>query len=259
MPYVPPGSDRVQPIAIPIERTHQLAEGSLVPFTERHQHQQPQPHLSRSHDDTLTPRLNGVTGQRRNTDAGMQGYSPFQPTHDSGAASSVDLDTINRSLASTSLAGSTTSTPPLEPYADGYDEGHSTKSLPRSSPATSSVISLPEQKEGQDPHARLDDEDDDEGRKVAGEPESPLGGQTVDAKEIPVIDPLGLASGDDAYALYKQGLYAYTHTLYIQAKLSNSRAERRRQSVSIHGQFGARQSGMEKMAAKKALARRLNG
>ncbi|RSH95473.1 hypothetical protein EHS25_000565 [Saitozyma podzolica] len=63
---------------------------------------------------------------------------------------------------------------------------------------------------------------------------------------------------DDAVTRYKVGLYAYTRDLYLQAQQSNSRAEKRRESVSGYNTFGAKQSGMERLAAKKALARRLN-
>lgn len=59
---------------------------------------------------------------------------------------------------------------------------------------------------------------------------------------------------DDAVARYKEGLYAYTRGLYIEAKLSSTRKE----SSTANASFN-RQSGMEKMSAKKALARRLNG
>ncbi|ORY29105.1 hypothetical protein BCR39DRAFT_588407 [Naematelia encephala] len=65
-------------------------------------------------------------------------------------------------------------------------------------------------------------------------------------------------SREGAVARYRAGLYNYTHELYIQAKLASAFAQKKRNAPSP-SQFGATQSGMERMAAKKALARRLNG
>ncbi|KAK1922365.1 hypothetical protein DB88DRAFT_348028 [Papiliotrema laurentii] len=59
---------------------------------------------------------------------------------------------------------------------------------------------------------------------------------------------------DDPVARYREGLYAYTRSLYLEAKL----VQKRKAGIPTYGQFGMKQSGMEKMAAKKALARRLN-
>jgi len=63
--------------------------------------------------------------------------------------------------------------------------------------------------------------------------------------------------GKDEIMKYKLGMIAYTRDLYQQAKLSESRKAK---TAAAYGQqFGLKQSGMEKMAAKKALTKRLNG
>ncbi|RSH89890.1 hypothetical protein EHS25_001876 [Saitozyma podzolica] len=67
-----------------------------------------------------------------------------------------------------------------------------------------------------------------------------------------------LASSDDASSPPTSAGDGGSHDLYLQAKLSNSRAGKRRQSLSSYNSFGGKQSGMERLAAKKALARRLN-
>ncbi|WRT68826.1 uncharacterized protein IL334_005806 [Kwoniella shivajii] len=221
MPYIAPGSMQVQPIAVPISKVHQLAEGKVS---------------STSNDDVSTPKPSDSSSDLS------------QPTDLISTAESdsngLSLDSLTSQLASSSIH-STSSTPPLE---------ESSRSQHQSSPAASSVVSLPEQGDGyldevKTPKSdtslkRLADDEEEEGKKVAGE----LQTQAAVTQEME----------NDALAAYRERLYAYTHSLWIQAKLSSSRAERRRQSVSIHG-FTNKQSGMEKMAAKKALAKRLNG
>ncbi|WVQ94809.1 hypothetical protein IAU59_001892 [Kwoniella sp. CBS 9459] len=320
MPYVPPGGNTVQPIAIPISKAHQIAEGLPISYTEsadRHRATSlpiaeessssiPLSSLSlRESEDVLTPRAPDAiaSGPTAAPEASMLASTeiPQPQRRQSGSQSQqqlngITLDSLSTALASSSLstspkaflsasASSVASTPPLE---------DSSRSLHQSSPAASSIVSLPEQEEHQhidnvkhsnpdpslmanrsDPQlnnqaevaekisGEVEEEDtEDEGRKIAGDIETKPATLTSGASEA--IDgtawiPVPTAAERDALTVYTAELYAYTKTLYIQAKLSLSRAERRRQSGSAPSQFGVKQSGMEKMAAKKALARRLNG
>ncbi|WVF67215.1 hypothetical protein IAT40_001963 [Kwoniella sp. CBS 6097] len=329
MPYVPPGSDTVQPIAIPIRKTHQMAEGTSAVDTtdedasERHRasslpvdegssnplplslslrtdEEVPTPKAS---DSTVSDSIAGAAAIESAMDPTFANAASAEPPapQRSGSQSQheyngITLDSLSSALASSSLStspkaflaassSSAASTPPLE---------ESSRSLHQSSPAASSIVSLPEQEEHQHiedvKHSNSDtslsanrsdtqlntdsgmvgkmegeaeeDDTEDEGRKIAGDIETrPIAASAgnQDAIAGTVLVPVPTDAERDAFTLYTEGLYAYTKTLYIQAKLSLSRAERRRQSVSIHNQFGVKQSGMEKMAAKKALARRLNG
>lgn len=62
---------------------------------------------------------------------------------------------------------------------------------------------------------------------------------------------------DEAVVRYRHGLYAYTRSLYLEAKLSSKNTDKKR-DLQAHNNFGLKQSGMERLAAKKALAKRLN-
>ncbi|WVW79143.1 hypothetical protein I302_101109 [Kwoniella bestiolae CBS 10118] len=256
MPYIPPNSNQIQPIAIPISRTHQLAIDNIPTSTST----STATSNESSESDIHTPR----------PDESSQNQS--QPIPVSAPSKESSVDSITSGMTSTSLY-SNIPTPPLEHYDSGRSIGD------RTSPAASSVISLPEQDQDQDQAnvktSRSDSslrrrqqevneaEEEEEGKKVSGEDvvQSDLDTNVdVDVDTTLNANPNTISISDEdrtAFDLYRQGLYAYTHTLWIQAKLSSSRAERRRQSVST--QFGAKQSGMEKMAAKKALAKRLNG
>lgn len=61
---------------------------------------------------------------------------------------------------------------------------------------------------------------------------------------------------------YKEGLYTYTRGLWLEAKSSSARTDKDKRRASTSpgsgSAFGQKQSGMERLAAKKALARRLN-
>ncbi|KAK6904498.1 hypothetical protein L486_03035 [Kwoniella mangroviensis CBS 10435] len=247
MPYLPPNSDQVQPIAIPISKTHQLIidnipeSDSSDPRTSEDIHT-PKPD---NHPDAITI-----------------------PTKESS------VDSITSGMTSTSLY-SNIPTPPLDHEQDKLvDASNNT-----SSPAASSIFSLPEQEQDQGninvKTSRSDsslrrrqneinevmEEEEEEGKKVKGEDvvQSDTDTNSNTNSKTDLSSMVDREEDRNAFAVYRQGLYAYTHTLWIQAKLSSSRAERRRQSVSSQSQFGSKQSGMEKMAAKKALAKRLNG
>ncbi|WWC91462.1 uncharacterized protein L201_006408 [Kwoniella dendrophila CBS 6074] len=257
MPYIPPGSNQIQSISIPIHKTHQLAVDN-IPKDIRPEEEEIHTPKPSDMDNMNTQSIN----------------IPQKEKEDS-------IDSLNSALLATSLY-STSSTPPLEHDHDHHHIEHredicqsSSSSSIRdiqytSSPADSSVISLPEQDQDNENsqvktsrsdsslrrrQTELNDEDEsEEGKKVAGED---ITSEIVD----PAVQKIHVNHEEvkNAVTLYKEAIYAYTHGLWIQAKLSSSRAERRRQSVSSGGQFGSKQSGMEKMAAKKALAKRLNG
>ncbi|KAK8843505.1 hypothetical protein IAR55_007165 [Kwoniella newhampshirensis] len=237
MPYVPPGSaltagplpviprsikTKSQPspsIAHPTTRPICPSNGGLDP---------------NQHDDVSTPKaisentspvppntLKNVTDSE--TDLASQLDSISLETGDDGSSSSPP-----RSLSSPA------STSILSLY------GQSTNTSKSTSTSSSSISST----------SMSDDGGENEGDKDA---------KTSTTATSPGSFGGGLGGGTDPINRYREELYAYTHSLYIQAKLSSSRAERRRQSVSLQGQFGSRTSGMEKMAAKKALAKHLNG
>ncbi|WWC73336.1 uncharacterized protein I206_107303 [Kwoniella pini CBS 10737] len=239
MPYIPPGTNQIQPISIPIEKTHQLALDKIPKDIP--------PNPSNEGGSPKTPR----PAENDETNHAVK----IPPSKESS------IESISSAIAATSLY-SYKSTPPLEDE-DEYEEGIKTQNL--SSPATSSVISLPEQQ--QDDKVKTSRSDSSLRRRVnevdqeevEEEEEKKVAGEEVEPSTLEDKPNTTISEDKTAFDLYRQGLYAYTHTLWIQAKLSSSRAERRRQSVSISGQFGAKQSGMERMAAKKALAKRLNG
>lgn len=64
-----------------------------------------------------------------------------------------------------------------------------------------------------------------------------------------------LSSGSDAATSYKTAMYQYTRNLMKDAEGISQKAT---EKAGAFPQFGAKQSGMQRMAAKKALARQLN-
>ncbi|WWC64275.1 uncharacterized protein I303_106885 [Kwoniella dejecticola CBS 10117] len=265
MPYIPPGSNQIQPIAIPIERTHQLALDRIPKDLA------PDPSNSADASDLSNGNEEGSPNTPRPVENdGMSSAAAAESINKRSPTKEDSIESLSSAIAATSLY-SNISTPPLDEYDPEDEEGSKTRN--HSSPATSSVISLPEQNDKDDnvKTSRSDsslrrrvnevndveaeaEAEEEEGKKVAGED-----AQQQHSKMEGLTQGSTRTQEQNAFDLYRQGLYAYTHTLWIQAKLSSSRAERRRQSVSVQGSFGAKQSGMEKMAAKKALAKRLNG
>lgn len=83
-------------------------------------------------------------------------------------------------------------------------------------------------------------------------------GKSTPATSVGVVE---IDDREDNVRRYKRELYLYTRGLYLEAKLSSSRSDKRRGSTggAAYTQFGQKQSGMERLAQKKALARRLNG
>ncbi|OCF44433.1 hypothetical protein I317_01693 [Kwoniella heveanensis CBS 569] len=277
MPYVPPGSNTVQPIAIPIGKTHQVAEG--IPISEKREgpsagrhgatslpsdggHASSSIPLSfslRSNEDVPTPRASDSTVSDSTASASAReaimipAVDPTQAEPLTGRKSQQDhngitLDSLASALASSSLStspeasmaastSSAASTPPLE---------ESSRSLHQSSPAASSVVSLPEQEEHQHiedvKHSNSDsslsanrsdsqvnsdtalvgkrageveeEDTEDESRKVAGDIESKPTGMIdshyTEATVGTVVMPVSTDAERDPFTLYREGIYAYT-------------------------------------------------
>jgi len=64
-----------------------------------------------------------------------------------------------------------------------------------------------------------------------------------------------LSAGEDATTNYKTAMYKYTRNLLAEAEVST---QKENEKAGAFPQFGAKQSGMQRLAAKKALARQLN-
>ncbi|TYJ52517.1 hypothetical protein B9479_006877 [Cryptococcus floricola] len=101
--------------------------------------------------------------------------------------------------------------------------------------------------------------DGDKVRKVAGEMEAAVKERTGIHVEIRLASP----GEKDAVSMYSEAIYAYTHSLYLQAKTSSASSSSKSSSSKAErkktGSFGSKMSGMERMAQQKALAARLNG
>ncbi|WVN91182.1 uncharacterized protein L203_106439 [Cryptococcus depauperatus CBS 7841] len=158
--------------------------------------------------------------------------------------SSSSEDTISSQLAAARLSPPypscvTDNSPPLLSHSQG-----------RPSPATTSVHSLGDQSE----EGVYDDIELAVHREHAEfrKDEEQKKGQA----RIKVVSAERRCNGgDDPLSLYSKALYAYTHKLFLTAKRSSLKADKRQTSFS---QFGSKASGMEKAVQKKALARRLN-
>ncbi|WVQ81575.1 hypothetical protein IAT38_003699 [Cryptococcus sp. DSM 104549] len=247
MPYLPPGSSQPQPI--PQARQRTVISPPPPPSSE------PAPPPI---DDIPTPRASDIYPTPKSEHNPAMPTSSSSPHHSSSPAPipvprtrvTSPEDMLSSALAATSLdsatsavSAGTSSSPPSLCDSQGHP-----------SPAATSVRSLPSDREDRGGAGGVDEEEEEDGIKVAGERDAGSASPDVDveAAKAAVREPPG---EKDAVSLYSEAIYAYTHTLYIQAKLSSSRTERRKQA----SQYAPKPSGMEKMAAKKALARRLNG
>ncbi|WVQ72155.1 hypothetical protein IAR50_001700 [Cryptococcus sp. DSM 104548] len=246
MPYLPPGSSA--PTALPtiprtkhrhlptaplqsLKQTLTTAEDILAaqlarPEGGKGEKEHDPPSSFQEHDDKLSrPRSLSII------------------PHDMGGKT-PDCEHVEHAPKSPSHSPSHSPLPPVKPYPHAQAQGHT----PSQSPAS--------QQGG-----------DGQVRKVPGE-SAALGPDMVSEMEAAVEKDTGvkveikLASREkDAVSMYSEAIYAYTHSLYLQAKTSSSstsssgaRGERKKT-----GNFGSKMSGMEKMAQQKALAARLNG
>ncbi|KAK4687973.1 hypothetical protein P7C73_g2147, partial [Tremellales sp. Uapishka_1] len=75
-------------------------------------------------------------------------------------------------------------------------------------------------------------------------------GDEVESPEIGAVDTDGMDASDPVLK-YRQGIYLYTRELYRQARAQSAKPSAKTDSVA------PKLSGMERMAAKKALAQRM--
>ncbi|WWD20954.1 hypothetical protein CI109_105432 [Kwoniella shandongensis] len=246
MPYVPPGQSSAGPLPV-IPRSAKTITKPSGPSIPTEQTKVVQ-------EDVPTPRAETVTSH---PSSAVPTPPPSQRTDSTQrhGGEGESIDDLTSQLDSTSLRSNDNDNvppPSTTRTSSSPPPSLSSSSIHQPSPASTSILSLSEQ--GTDSSApsstRGDDEDECAGEE--GGVGGGGGGKVVSTPASTTTSSPGL--GESAMSRYREQLYAYTHSLYIQAKLSSSKAERRRQSVS----FGVKPSGMEKMAAKKALARHLN-
>ncbi|AFR98724.1 hypothetical protein J008_06711 [Cryptococcus neoformans] len=232
MPYVPPGSDKPQPIPL-----LQVKQQAATATTTTQQHTQPEASLTivaTPTDDVPTPKASASLSPEQPNPAMASPIPVPQPI-------TTPEDLLASQLAATSLESFASSPPSL-----CHSVGHP-------SPSTSSVLSLSEQSS---------EELSDDHVKVAGEMVGKMDDRGVTVQEqtaskvmIPDVKQHGIEK--DPLSLYSEAIYAYTHKLYLRAQHSVTRSQRKKDLA--YSQFGSKPTGMEKMARKKAIARQLNG
>lgn len=239
MPYVPPGSDKPQPIPLT-----QVKERQAAATITTEQHTQPEPFLSITAtptDDIPTPKASASLSPEQPNPAMASPMSVPQPI-------TSPEDMLASQLAATSLDSSTSSPPSLS-----HSVGHP-------SPSPSSVLSLSEQSS---------EDLSDEHVKVAGEMVGKIDDQdvTVHVQEAPKVMTPDVRMQElekDPVSLYSEAIYAYTvsllfdngtekasalmflfpqHKLYVRAQRSVTRAEKKKDLV--YPQFGSKPTGSE--------------
>lgn len=185
MPYVPPGSDKPQPIPL-----LQVKQQAATTTTTTQQHTQPEASpsiVATPTDDVPTPKASASLSPEQPNPAMASPIPVPQPI-------TTPEDLLASQLALTSLESLASSPPSL-----CHSVGHP-------SPSTSSIVSLSEQSS---------EELSDDHVKVAGEMVGKMDGQGVTMQVqavpevmIPDVRPQGMEK--DPLSLYSEAIYAYT-------------------------------------------------